>query len=282
MRYRRGMSKPSFSSEPWSYSRLTTLRRCPKLFEYQYIHRRMAMQTDDSLTFGTAVHNALNALYTSGSIPPVLGDTQDDILLRAVLTNYAEHYDMRDQFTVESCEERLVQKLFFGLPDRFLTILDLVVLDERGDRWLVEHKTTSGEIDTDQIRWQSKAFDLQTQLYMRALQTAGRPAKGVVFNLIRRPMIRRKKAETLEEFAHRAALTCSGEEYFQRFHVQHIDDDTLEQRISLLLAQHDACTQAKRWPHNEASCWAFGRECDFAQVCLGRRSLFEHPTKGHK
>lgn len=277
MRYRRGMSKLSFSSEPWSYSRLTTLRRCPKLFEYQYIHRRAAMQTDDSLTFGTAVHNALNALYTSGSIPPVVGDTQDDILLRAVLSGYTQRYD--DNFTVETCEEKLTQKLFFGLPDRFLTILDLVVVDERGDRWLVEHKTTAGEIDTSQIRWQSKAFDLQTQMYMRALQVAGRPAKGVVFNLIRRPMIRKKKHETTEEFEHRAALTCLGEEYFQRFPVKHIEDDTLEQRIALLLVQHDACSQLKRWPHNEASCWAFGRECDFAQVCLGNRALLEHPMK---
>jgi hypothetical protein len=231
----------------------------------------------DALDFGAKFHEFLASHYR-GEVCQPSGDDTAQILASAYVS---EWFDADQEFSVESVEERHTLALFAGIPDRFLTILDLVVVDARGDRWLVEHKTSSGAVDPNQTRWRTKAFDLQTQLYLRALHVLGRPARGVVFNVIRRPLLRQKRAESYDEFLHRMRLEVTGPEYFQRFRVDHIEstERDLRFRVESLLQSIERCSIARSFPLDESGCFAYNRDCDFLPVCLGEKQLTDYPEK---
>tara|TARA_R110002020_G_scaffold115383_2_gene265299 strand:+ start:65 stop:1075 length:1011 start_codon:yes stop_codon:yes gene_type:complete len=100
------------------------------------------------------------------------------------------------------------------------------VYKENGKIWLMENKT-KGQIDEEGIL-ASLPFDLQTMLYVHTLQEhLGQKVEGVLYNVIRRPGLRRRKTEQIGEFIDRIQddVVKRPQHYFMRWRVEFLSED---------------------------------------------------------
>jgi len=97
---------------------------------------------------------------------------------------------------------------------------DAIYKDSKCDMWLMEHKTKS-RIPEHALSM-TISRDFQVMLYIAAyyLET-GIKLKGVLYNIIRKPMLRQKKTESQGDFFKRVAVDIKQREqfYFMRFNV---------------------------------------------------------------
>lgn len=94
------------------------------------------------------------------------------------------------------------------------------VLRLNGQLWLMENKTKS-QIDEEGLTASLKQ-DLQTMLYCHAIKMKwGEAPVGVLYNVIRRPQLRQKQSETLQEFYQRLEDEVRGDpdRFFMRWEV---------------------------------------------------------------
>lgn len=98
--------------------------------------------------------------------------------------------------------------------------VDGVFETAKGKAWLLETKTAS-QIVEDTLS-DSLAFDFQSLFYVMAMEIAlKREIHGVLYNLARKPQLRRGKAESLDAFQQRikADIALRPDFYFIRFEV---------------------------------------------------------------
>ena len=105
---------------------------------------------------------------------------------------------------------------------------------KKGGMWLFETKFKSQINEGDIV--DCLPFDIQVLLYIWALwKTYGKVPKGVLYNVVRRFGLKRKKTESLQQFANRCAedLKARPEWYFYRFEVAITAEDMKEFEIEL-------------------------------------------------
>jgi hypothetical protein len=174
--------------------------------------------------------------------------------------------------------------------------IDARVTDRRNGReYLVEHKTTGSDISDGSTYWKRLRMDGQISAYYSAFPGVA----GCIYDVIRRPLQKRLKAtptvtrrytakgalyagqrdddEPLDEFADRLreAIAVDPDGHYKRGVVVRLDGELVEH-------QHDVWQQAHLMaemertgyaPRNPDSCFQFGRQCDYFEVCSGVASL---------
>lgn len=135
---------------------------------------------------------------------------------------YQEHYCRQDAGLRWVNREKT-----FAIPMRVLG-LDLTIrgkrdgeyLTPKGSLALFETKTKT-RIDPNGIRDQLRC-DFQTLLYSWSLWKEGRAPDLIVYNVVRRPGLRKKEAEPLQAYLERLAKDCRSKKsgYFARWKVQ--------------------------------------------------------------
>lgn len=99
--------------------------------------------------------------------------------------------------------------------------------DKEGRLWLHETKT-KGQIDEDGLQ-NTLHLNLQTMLYAYAAEKVhGQPVFAVLYDVVRRPQLKRKVNETLHDFHQRikADVTDRPDHYFKRWTVELSESDT--------------------------------------------------------
>ena len=97
---------------------------------------------------------------------------------------------------------------------------DAIYKDANGGLWLMEHKTKA-QIPEHALSM-TISRDFQVMLYIAAYYIeTGIKLKGVLYNIIRKPMLRQKRTESIDEFYKRVAMDIQQREqhYFIRFPV---------------------------------------------------------------
>lgn len=96
------------------------------------------------------------------------------------------------------------------------------VFEKEGELWLFETKTKS-KIDDPNLA--TKLFwDLQTNLYLKIIhELYGKIPKGFVYNLMKRPLLRKTQRESVKEFIVRTGydIQAKPNEYFRRIEVEY-------------------------------------------------------------
>jgi len=145
---------------------------------------------------------------------------------------------------------------------------------ERGkDLWLFETKTKS-QIEDDVIA-DMLPHELQVNLYMWAMRRIyKRDPKGVRYNLIRRPQLRIRKAETVAEFARRcvADVKARPDFYFIRLDMQVTHQDLVKFELEFQDLLEDFVGWWYGGPHykNSDECRNKYGRCHFLPIC-GRK-----------
>ena len=295
---------PPTASEPFqlSPSSIRLFQTCPRKFSHRYVFGIEGKQTpDERMQFGTALHTVIEqnvnrpaADWTLG--PALVGlDQELAALVAGTALAYATYW--RNNLTYTVAEAELVTPL--ANPRLvLLTILDGIATNECGDLVVVDHKTTSSDIRPGSWFFEKLQIDTQVSAYLIAARANGHNVTHAEWNAIKRPNLTRRTAdvppeyytrsgkwgeagsikpgtgvpaESVLEFAARVTGTilASPEVYFQRAPVVRLDDEIADALVDIngvgeqILAAWDASV----WPRATANCYAFGRPCEFWELC---------------
>ena len=178
-----------------SYSELSTYRQCPHKHQLAYIERWDKEEAAVPLTRGRIFHEMLAAHYEAlklgelerVGVDVVLSDVEDEELadlLSWMYDGYIDHYFFDAQWGILEVEKK--EEIWLPTEDgrrstyRLKMIIDLLVADEQGRIWLVDHKTNAdfpNELGLD--------LDDQFSLYAWGLTQLGYNVHGVIYNCIR-------------------------------------------------------------------------------------------------
>jgi hypothetical protein len=179
--------------------------------------------------------------------------------------------------------------------------LDVIVLNQDdGRHYFVEHKTTSDDITIGSVYWRLLRLDTQVSTYYAGMRTLGYEPAGVIYDVLVKPKQRpllatppeqrqytkrdgklyanqRELDETPDEYQARVreAIAEAPDKFYARGTVVRLDGEERD-------AQWDTWLQAQlirdnehaqRWPRNPDSCRRYGRLCGYFDVCTNVVSL---------
>jgi len=280
-------------------SRMNCLVACPRKHFWRY---EIGLQTlpGTALRFGSAWHAAMESRWNLGSydmaLEAALGSKTLDEMLCATLAGLLSGYYAR---WVEEIVESLQPEIEFRHAIEGSRTFDsggkidgLGHLKD-GRLMLLEHKTCGEDISPDAEYWVRLRCNQQLLQYVLAARALGHDVQTVLYDVTRKPAIRQKQTESIDEFGDRLAADTRErpEFYFARREVPILDDELEEfqaQRYELgklILELRQAEKRVKRrdqaWPRNVSalSC----KFCEYSSFCLqGTRVDETNPPTGFR
>lgn len=295
-------------------------RACPRLYRLRYVDGWESTRDDAAARrFGTLTHRGLEALWlalgagadTDGQMEAALraieaeADPYDRARAAALLTGYALRW-CTPRYDVIGVEVEFTAPILnpeTGAASRTFVRrgkIDAIVRDrEDGRKLILEHKTSSEDIEAGSDYWRRLRLDSQVSTYYRGAAALGHDVFGCVYDVLRRPAQRPLKATPTEarkytkdgalyktqrdaeegptEYQMRiqAEIAENPARYFQRGEIVRLDAEMQDhdfdtwQRAAMIRESH----AADRWPRNPNSCVRYGSKCEFLEVCCGEISL---------
>lgn len=285
-----------------SNSRIEIKQRCDRLFRYQYIDGYIPAVTTPELRFGDLAHNTMEAYW--GGSPKPIGDIDPDTRTRlaSMIIGYGERWSDADRAsTVLGVEVPFsidLGEFSDGEPLQFVGRMDAVI-ETAGSVYVVEHKTTGGDIAPGATYWDRLRLNKQIGSYIIACRELyGRECAGVIYDVIRRPPERilatpehrrrftkagamyknqRLDDEPMNEFGKRclSEVRADLEGYYQRRLEVRLEEETAEHRQLIIDVAKQIRFSASEscYPKNSQACGMLGRRCDFFAVCCGEDTL---------
>lgn len=264
-------------------SSLNKFLACQRAFFYRYELGLLPVETAEALSFGKAFHAAMEARNKgmtceealADGIIHVAGNEQATATLSGLVYGYFARYKDDQPLAINS-EINFTHKIGKN-GFRAAGVIDGLA-ELNGGYALLEYKTTSQAIDTDSDYWVRLRSNIQLNQYVDALETLGYPVREIVYDVTRKPAIRPKQNESLEDYAIRLRDDCASRPdfYFARRRVSVLADDierfrTLRCEICYQIAanrkrQKRAATKASPWLccNQQMTCTG----CEFKAFCL--------------
>lgn len=208
-------------------------------------------------------------------------------MAEVVMPRYFKHWEhlycgRNANFTPVALELEFCVDLGLGIP--FRGKIDGILKDKKGKIWLLEHKTKSS-ISSDEILM-TIPRDIQTILYSVAIKEIyGEFPAGILYNVTRRPGLRRSAKETMPDFIKRIAedVDLRPDWYFMMFEIVNSEADVL--RNFELLKQD--IKRFRGWalqaPENDPpyshSCIQMTYNCQYLQYCASGKTDTAYLTR---
>lgn len=235
-------------AEKFSHSKIQAYKGCRRMYWLRYVEGLIPTTTPESLERGLSYHDKVEQIMKTGSF-----ERDANVKTNAMARAFMEYIFPRVFATdVEEWIEFETPSghIFHGrLDGRY-----------RSD-YLVEHKSTSGDIDEAYIA--RLQFDEQVKAYMLATGI-----HYMKYTVCKTPTIRQKKNETEEEFEERC-LEWYAEDPERRIKVLevHVSDYDLEgfaEELDRTINEIESCELFYR---NTRYCTMWGRPCEYMAVC---------------
>jgi hypothetical protein len=300
-------------------SMLGTFLQCPEMFKNKYIlgMQNEYEQDTHAMDFGTYFHECLDHLYTAfnqaesksffyENLGEIISKTVEDYhdwqfekltanpggkdswlnltisagWAEALLPAYFNRYE-NDFHKLEWVALEEILDILYTLtkkPIRLRGKQDGIVRKSSG-LWLFETKT-KGRIDEEAIS-DKLSIDLQVMVYLWMLwKKYDEMPKGVIYNIIRRPQLRRKQNETPQEFVKRCEIDVAERPdfYFLRIEGELYKSDMTKFEKDF----YDILTQLEKWYAGEyhyknvMSCTGMYKPCEFLKFCSGQSGHFNN------
>lgn len=221
-----------------SYSLLSKFVDCRERFRISTVELLAPSHQKDSLDFGTMFHKALE-LYAAGNNPFKIVQSLmkrykntniDPILIRIVAVMVPIYIDFYKTEKVKYVGQEEVFDVPYVCKSNGRIIRLRGRWDElfeyKGKLWLQENKTKTTIQDNTILS--TLPYDLQTMLYCSTLQkTKKRKVGGVLYNVIRRPLLKQGAKESDSEYLTRIVEHIREDpgHYFKRFRNEFIGDE---------------------------------------------------------
>lgn len=230
-----------------SISRVKLFKACRRAYELKYIEGLEPVAQAEALITGQTYHSKLEELYNTGDF-----DASDLSKESAMATAYKKYiYPKFNVLYAEGWEDCPLGK------HKLIGRVDGLTDDGR----LVEHKTTS--LDMAEYEF-SLQWDEQILAYMAMTGT-----RKVCYTVCRKPTIRKKKNESDEDFFNRMVewYDEDTDSKLSLFELSRTDEE-IDAFIDQLKKTADDMENPSCYYRNTTYCRMWGRQCDYAPVCL--------------
>ena len=282
-----------------SASSITNFLKCQRAFYYSNILRIEKIEKSEALNFGSAFHKVLEARLKGADLEDALKFVKGENLneqQQSILIELARGYYFRYKEDPLFCADFQPELSYNKRTPGVYKMCDVGTIDGYGrledNRFcLLEHKTTSDSISPDSEYWQRLQFNIQILNYVDILNQYKMPLHLVVYDVIKKPGLRVRQNENLENFQKRLKkdIESRPDFYFARREVPILSDSLAEFRSlkTEIIKQIKFCV-CRQHKHKDNTYRAWVRNCniinckscEFAQFCLvgGKASLEEMPT----
>ena len=258
----------------YSHSKINCFKQCPKMYEYKYIDKLDPIGSKEALNIGKSVHKGIELGSSDGALEYM--EQEKFFTDEKAETNKALVLAMVDAYLERWGNEKMIHEVEFRLPLKenceLLGYIDGIIEEDEG-YWLEETKTASlvnaDYIDklqyTDQITKYLLAIrELKEQLGL----DVNKPVLGIKYRVLRKPMIRQKKDESIDQFRKRLVekFTDEADDYVFEFILNRTDEE-LDECKEDLLEDINQIESAKRFTKTLSSCSMYGR-CPYMELCM--------------
>jgi len=281
-------------------SRMAALLGCPRKHFWRYELGLEALVDSHALRFGSAWHAAMEGRWRGMECEDVIAaavegfafEEIDIAILTGLLTGYCARYQedaVKELHPEVEFRHRIEGSRTFDSAGK---IDGLGVLHD-GRLALVEHKTTSESVSSGSDYWLRLRLNQQVMQYVVAARALGWDVAIILYDVTKKPAIRQRQGETVEEFADRLAADTQARPdfYFARREVPILDQDLEEFKVqryelsklilSLRQAERRTRLREQAWPRNVGGMGC--RMCEFAGFCLqGVHADAEHVPAGFR
>ncbi len=301
-------------------SSITAWQRCHEMWRLQYEQGYRTRRESFDLSFGTIIHNALEA-WIDGDRDLLAAETvimQSDLrdfnLARAVamINGYHQRWAKDDEYTFVGAEmEFAIERPRYILRGK----LDAMV-HRRGKPMVMEHKTTSQPFGVDSLYAWKLDLDLQVGNYIEGAKELGfHETDTCVYDVLGKPKLKPGKVKALQhngeddddykrrlvarapgperpsEYTRRilADMDADPDKYFHRHRVyrQPIDVEKNRRTVDQVAAEMEARPRGGELALTSAGCTAYHRKCDYGPVCkhesdLDNDELFRRAESAHE
>jgi hypothetical protein len=258
-------------------------RSCWKKFYWRYNQKLTPIKQSSALSLGSAVHEAFDLFYKKVPKETIISELRksfDEEIAQAspdeaeplTINRYIAmgmflsfpYFDT--EFEVVESEKEFRVKLMRGV--HFIGRVDGLV-KKNGTWWLRELKTTG-----QTLRQFNQRIDTASQgtAYVWAMRQLGYDVKGIMYDYIKKPLLRKRVSEDQFEFGSRIVG-----DYRDRkdFYYGQIFSYRSEQEINEWYK--DACSlsrdmvgkrRSQRYYRNTSDCYAYNYECPYKKICF--------------
>ena len=148
------------------------------------------------------------------------------------------------------------------------------LLKINGQTVLMDHKTTSESIE-DEGYWSHLRIDGQASHYLILLLQNGASIDSILWDVLKKPTIRQKQTESLNDFSKRLIEDCINvrpDYYFGRRIVPQLSDIVLAYAEDLPKIAKQMRAAMDGWsvpPKSTGSCFMYNKRCKFLPLCTG-------------
>lgn len=291
---------------------------CPRAYQHAYVLLRRPAKDHEALAFGTLVHKALESWWDTAKEHRRLAamDTLDmereagrcdpyqHATARALMDAYDRMYEHQELETVavEAAFTAPLMNPDTGGVSKTWTLsgkIDAIAREtDSGRLVIVEHKTTSSDLDQTSDYWPKLAIDGQVSGYYLGAMAMGHDVQDCIYDVIRKPTMKPRKAtpvesrkytkagaiyagqyetdETTEEWEVRLTQDIAErpDRYFARKRVVRTESDMADYLFDMWAVGRNIADAENlgRYPRNPDSCSGFGT-CEYFPVCSGMASI---------
>lgn len=271
-----------------SHSSISSAKDCWMKYKFRYIDKLAPIIDKPALTLGKAIHTAFDNYYSRFledeeevaveikkwfekeiSETTNLGYIEDlTIAMYTALGMWTFYpYKFRDKYEEMKSEESFNivvdnKFIFRGKVD------GLVKMD--GNWWIREFKTTG--LSENQFETRMKT-STQVTGYIYAMRKLGYDVKGIIFDFIKKPRLRKRVNDTATTFGERIFLDYKDKKYYAPYFpfYTYRTDDILNMFEKDLIAFYGFLEQqykTNQWYRNPDACWKFNSECPYMKICF--------------
>ncbi len=272
---------------PVSHSMSMTARSCWKKFYWQYIERLQPKVRPLAYFLGATVHDAFNMYYNRFSSQEVTQyieqqfdekisscgphETEDYVIAKYTALAMWENYPMSYADFEDIKPEMEFSVPLVGDSLRYVGRMDGLV--KYNHHWWVREMKTS-TLSFNQFTRRSDSSPQATG-YVWAARKLGYDVKGVIYDYIRKPLLRKWTNDTMDTFGKRIAEDYKKRPdfYFAR-HLSYRSDYIINEYEKDMLAFADDMVgkmekkDSLAFYRNTASCFVWNSECPFFKICL--------------
>ena len=258
-------------------------RSCWKKFYWRYNQKLTPIRQSAALNLGRSIHEAFDLFYTGTSIQDVLVHIKkefDDELAQALpedseglviqkftaLGMFANFPYFNTHFDEIKSEMEFRIKLMRGVW--FNGRVDGLVKKD-GLWWLRELKTTG---QTQRQFNQRIATASQGTAYVWAMKKLGYDVKGIMYDYIKKPLLRKRVSENQYDFGSRVLTDYRKKQDFYYGQIYSYrtqqDIDLWEQDAISLAREMMGKRRSLRYYRNTQACYNFNSECPYKKICF--------------
>lgn len=253
----------------FSHSRINTYKTCPKMFDYKYNQHLFRIDGDStSLILGKAFHRGIE-LGNVEELEKELDDNNDfldenaetnKVIVLAMVEAFFNKFPHHNEGNVK--HEVEIKTEFGG--NEFIMYADAIV--EEPDGLILREYKTASRIDATYI--DKLEFNDQISRYCLAIeQELGKKVKKIEYYVAKKPLLRQKNGETLEQFRERLVEKITEDEESIQYFELHRTKEQLEEEKEDLIYDMNVINNTKRYTKNLSACSCYGN-CPYLNLCM--------------